>query len=388
MADFVFQIPSRVLFGPGCIRKAGNEASLFGRRILMITESVLNEWKIPEKVQEILKEADCDCMIHDDLETHSTSKQVDHGVNLVQKGKVQAVMGIGGVRALSIAKCVAKLGASPSSIDDHLEGLEFSEGGVPYIEVPTTCRNPYSLTGEAMIIDARTRLAAVLAPGNPPDLVLIDPELTLTISAKYTAMTMLDTFLHSMEGLVSKKSSFLSDSLFLRSLRCIISSINQSTGEPDNLKYREQASQAGLLAGVGLTISRSGIGSALSHAISGRFQIPQSWVASILLPRMLEWNLSACPEKIARVYDVLDQHSTSYGLPANPDDIVGKAGLAVEGIRRLVASLRLPLRLADLGLKLEDVYSVAETAKCFPGVKHMPAPVTTEDIYRIIQQVY
>jgi len=326
--------------------------------------------------------------VHSDLETHSTSIQIEKGRELAVKGKTHIVIGLGGVRALSIAKCIAKTAPLHESMDDLLDGISIGLDSLPYIEIPTTCRNPFMLTGEAPVIDARNRDLHVIQTELYPAAVLIDPELSVSLSPKYTAMTILDTILCSIEGLVSKRSTFFSDSLFLRALRSLLSCIKDSMEDPKNLDLREQASQAGLLSALGLSMSRTGIGTALSHAISGKFYVPQSWVASVLLPRTLSMYSESQYEKIARVYDVLDPSSKNYGGMEKESSTMEKAGAAAESILHISASLKLPLRLSNFGLKLEQLFSAAEGARKFPGVESMPVPVTLESVYDIIKQSF
>lgn len=388
MAEVVFQIPGKILFGIDSSKKLGNEMNRFGDRILMVTETVLHEWKIPNQVREVLEESGRNCIVFDEIENHATSSGIERGVMLARKGKVQAVVGLGGVRTISIGRCIAALALGNQRIEEILDGGAFSHASLPFIELPTTCRDPFMLSEKCVLVDGRNRNVKGLSTGYCPDLVIIDPAFSASLSPRFTAMTMLDTFLCAFEGLVSKKSTFLSDSLFLRAIRSILSSINQSIAEPDNLDHRETASQAGFLTALGLSMSATGIGFALSHAIGGKFRIPQSWVSSVFLPPLLEYHRHTAPEKIARIYDILDKKSTQYGKPREESSGAELASLAVDAIRHLIASLRLPMRLSQFELSLEQLYSIVETARRFPGVEAMPAPITTEDIYSLIKESF
>jgi len=388
MGEFKFQVPGRIVFGIDSSKKLGNEMRGYGNRILLVTETVLHEWDIPTRVREVLEESGKSCIVYDEIENHSTSSQVDKGVALARKGKVQAVVGLGGVRTISIARCIAALAAGKNRIEDYLEGMPFDNQAVPFIELPTTCRDPFMISDRCVLVDGRNRDVMGLVTGTFPDLVVIDPSFTVSLSPKFTAMTMLDTFLCALEGLVSKRSTFLSDSLFLRAIRSILSSINQSISEPENLIHREAASQAGFLTALGLSMSATGIGFGLSHAISAKYRIPQSWVSSVFLPALLEYHRHTAPEKIARIYDILDKNSAQYGKTREESTGAELAALAVDAVRHLIASLRLPMRLSQFDLSLEQLYSVAETGRNFPGVEAMPAPVTSEDVYALMKESF
>ena len=92
------------------------------------------------------------------------------------------------------------------------------------------------------------------------------------------------------------------------------------------------------------------VGSALAYAINGRFLVPKSWVASIMLPRVLELYVGVAAEKLTALAAYLGEQVEAVAP-------VEGAGRAVAAVRRILGSLGLPARLRDFDLNLDDMVS-------------------------------
>ncbi|MBA7622605.1 1,3-propanediol dehydrogenase [subsurface metagenome] len=144
---------------------------------------------------------------------------------------------------------------------------------------------------------------------------------------------------------------------------------------------RINASIAGLLTTLGLTMSKQGIGTALSYAINGRFMVPKSWISSIMLPHVMEFNKGAGLEKLSVIAGLLGENIT--GL-----DSAEAAGKAVEAVRRLPGVLGLPSRLRDFDLELDDMVDIAGIARSFDMLNYLPRPISTEDLYEFMKSAF
>ena len=210
---------------------------------------------------------------------------------------------------------------------------------------------------------------------------LIDPKLSLTLPAKYTATTIMDTLLGCIEGYFSAKASFLSDTYLLRAIEILGGLIREGIQNVDDIRMRMNASIAGLLLALGLSTSRLGIGSALSYAINARFMAPKSWVSTILLPYVMEFAVNVRGDRIAQIAKLLGEDisdATSVEAPAR----------AIDAVRRIISSLGLPTRLREFDLSLDEMIEVAGVARSFDMMNYLPRVVSTEDIYELIKSAF
>jgi alcohol dehydrogenase len=209
--------------------------------------------------------------------------------------------------------------------------------------------------------------------------VLFDPKLAMSLPPKYAASTMMDILLAAVEGYLSTRSAFLSDTLFLRAIDTVKEAVDDVLRSGDSTGPRERASEAGLLTAVGLSISSQGAGGALVYAMNGRYGVPKSWLATALLPHVLDYHAGVRPEKVAKIARALGEDIPGI---SNQDD----ANQASTVTRRLIGKLALPARLQDFDLALDDMVEVAEIAAGFEMVGYAPVAFSRQDLYDLLKQ--
>ncbi len=382
MPDISFSIPTDIKFGLDVVNRIGSILSNYGERVLLVTEAILYEGKVIDRVQGLMEKKGIRYIVFDEVVPNAASAAVDEGVSLARGAHAEVIVGLGGMRTLSIAKSIAMVAASGNEMDDFLSGMQPKGSPLAYIGVPTTCRDHFLLTDEYLITDSRDRTARIGSTQKGiTKAVIIDSKLTVTLPAKYTATTLMDTLLAAMEGYISARSTFLSDTFFLRAIELIGKTIHQVVDQPDDLRVRMNASMAGLLTALGLTMSKQGVGTALSYAINGRFMVPKSWISAILLPHVMEFNAGISSEKLAAIAGFLGEEVSDL-------DPVAASERAIEAVRRLIGSLGLPTRLRDFDLNLDDMVDIAGTARSYDMMNYLPRLISTEDLYELIKSAF
>jgi len=382
MPDIAFSIPTDIRYGLDTVNRVAATVSQFGERVLLVTEAILYEGKVIDRVQGLLEKKGLQHIVYDEVVPNATSAVVDEGVKLARGAHVEVVVALGGMRALSTGKCIAMVAAGEPEMDDYLSGVQPKERSLPFVAIPTTCRDHFLLTPEYLMTDSRDRTARIgRTPAGITRAVIVDPKLSSTLPPKFTATTLMDTLLAAVEGYLSARASFLSDTFFLRVFELIGKTADPLRDSPEDLRLRLNASMAGLLTALGLSTSRTGVGTALAYAINGRFMVPKSWVASVLLPHVLEFYAPVAAEKLTALAGLLGEESAG----ASP---VEGAGLAVEAVRRILGSLGLPIRLRDFDLNLDDMVEAASTARAFDMMNYLPRSVSAEELYELLKSAY
>jgi len=382
MPDVLFHNPTRVVFGLDTVNRIGQLVTEYGERAFLVTEAILYEGKVISKVQEILDKKGVPHIVFDEVVPNATSRTVDDGVTLARGSHADVVIGLGGVRTLSIAKCIAMTASSSNDMDDFLSGVQPQGAPLAYIEMPTTCRDPFLFTDEYLMVDSRDRTGRIgRTQKGITKAALIDPKLSLTLPAKYTATSIMDTLLGCIEGFLSARANFLSDTYIVRAIEILGALIKEGIQNVDDLRARMNASMAGLLMALGLATTRQGIGAALSFAINARFMAPKSWVSTILLPYVMEFALNVRGDRIAQVAKLLGEDVADTSTVEAPVR-------AIDAVRRIISSLGLPTRLREFDLTLDEMIEVAGTARSFDMMNYLPRVVSTEDIYELIKSAF
>ncbi|HET6485846.1 MAG TPA: iron-containing alcohol dehydrogenase [Spirochaetia bacterium] len=382
MPDVLFHVPTRVVFGLDTVNRIGQIASELGARALLVTEAILYEGKVINKVQDILDKKGLPYITFDEVVPNATSRTVDDGVRLARGSHAEVIIGLGGIRTLSIAKSIAMTAPAPQDIDEYLSGVQPSERPLAYVEIPTTCRDPFLFVDEYLMVDGRDRSPRIgRTPHGITSAALIDPKLSLTLPAKYTATTILDTLLGCVEGYLSSRATFLSDTYLTRAIEILGGIIREGLQNVDDIRIRMSASMAGLLQALGLSTSKLGIGSALAFAINARYMAPKSWVSTIMLPFAMQFAVNVRGDRLVEVGRLL-RLDVGEGSPA-------EAPLrTIEAVRRIVSTLSLPTRLREFDFSLDEMVEVAGATRSFDMMNYLPRVVSSEDIYELIKSAY
>lgn len=384
MDELTFNVPTTVHFGLDLLNRIGQEASKHGKRAFLTTDSVLNEERVVQSIVGFLRRAGVEAIVFDELGPNSTSTSIEKGLALCRASYADLVIGVGGIRALSCAKCIARLAPSEAPFDDYFTGPRAAEEAglaLPYIEIPTTCRDPFMLTDDCVVVDARNRRANVYSVGKTADAAIIDPVLTLSLSNQYTVSTMLDTLLSAVESYFSRRSTFLSETLSLRAIGVITSIMDELAAHSEDRNLRFQASQAGLLVSLSLSMSTQGAGSAVAYAIGAKQMVPKSTVAAVMIPHILELGMRTQPKKVERIGNVLGEEV--YGKPLKEFSVQ-----VVDAVRQRMGLLQVPMRLKELDLELDDMVEISRIAHELPMANFLSEPLSAEDIFELIKQAF
>lgn len=381
MQNFILRVPSTLVFGQDVLPKLGPIAKGFGKRALVISEGVLHEGNHVDRVVEILKRGGVETMVYDELMPSSPATAVDELASLARASRTAAIVGLGGMRVLSVARCVANVAADGIKIGDMLEG-KVPESSVPYIEVPSSYRNHLMMRNESVVRDGTAGRARIvtIAPGTVRAVVL-DTSFSQTLSSKYALAAILDTLLAAIEGFFSTQASLYSDTLLERAISELHAAALMGVRNPADARFRYRAAEAGLITAMGIGVAGQGLGGVLSYVMNARFTLPKSWVATILLPHVVELLTPRNTEKAARVAAALDE-------PVEGIRAVDDAPRAARGVRKLLSQLDLPVRLRDLDVAHEELSAAATEALDYPGLSAVPGGASPEDLQQLVAAAY
>jgi alcohol dehydrogenase len=377
-----YYIPSFLKFGIDVVNRTGNLASEFGNKALIVTEGILHESGTINRIVEILEKKGCESIIFDEVIPNAMSDMVDYGVEIARSSYADVVIGLGGVRALSIAKGIALMATNEGEIADYFDERKAENSPLPYIEIPSTPRNPFMFRDELWLSDARNRNSVIIkTPTGTTKYVIIDPMITTTLPQRFTATTVIDALSNAIEGYISTKSNFLSDTLFLQAIELFNENIFQAVNIPDDITSRANLALGGMFTCLGLSMARTGITSALSLVLSSKFKIHKSLSTAVLLPHVLDFNITAVPAKLVKI-------ATALGEDVSNVSVVEAAIKAIEKVRKMIIELQLPMRLEEFGLNKDDLITIADDARKLEMFNYVPRSCTSEELYAILQAGY
>lgn len=381
MNELSLRLPNNIVLGTDALGDLTKIVKEYGTRALIVSESALHDAHYIDRVSGLLRGEGLDVIIYDELRSSSTTSVVDEIAALAKASRTSVVVGLGGMRVLSTARCVANVAAGDVNFQ-QLSAGQLPKNPVAYVEVASSFRNHLMMRPEAILRDAFT--------GGPVEVaihpettraVLIDTSFSQSLSNKYAMAAIVDTLLASVEAYASRRSTFFSDALLERAFPILQEAAKSSARNPAELRYRHKAAQASVLAAMAMSQVPQGAGGALSYAMNARFQLPKSWVAAIVLPHVVDNLIPVAPEKMVG-------YAKALGEPVEGIIAQEEAHRAARATRKIVSQLDLPARFRELDVELEDLLETAEMAASLAMVRNATIPVSATELQTLIKTAY
>jgi alcohol dehydrogenase len=214
------------------------------------------------------------------------------------------IVGVGGGSALDIAKQVAAIVASHEGIEHYLLCANPFMGRRPIIAIPTTSGTGAEVTRTCIVSDTDGRKLWTWGDEMLPDIVILDPNVTVTMPAFVTTSTGLDAFSHALEANTGKRKNAISSGNALHAMKLIRQHLPTAVQQPENLEARAGMQEAALLAGLAIDNSGTGVAHCIGHALGTLYHIPHGVAVTIALEATLAWNIAGATEEYSSVAEV------------------------------------------------------------------------------------
>jgi len=382
MADFVFRISPNVILGPYTMARLGQIASAWGSNYMLIADPILKEFNLIEKAVAALEEKGISVFVFDDIPSAATSATLEQALSLARGAHVHGVISFGGMKTASLGRAIAALYYETHDLYDYLGGAQPYSGALPFIEVPSTCRDAFVFMDRTPVIDARNRqLRLIKTQPGVCKAVVIDPNLYMHMSPNTAVSMVFHAITLAVEGYVSTKSNFFSETILGKSIEMLLLALDPEQSKLVGTPSEMLIAQGGCMASMGVAVSSPGVATAISLACNARYKTSTSLVCSVLLPYIMEDAARAKLDRIATIGKMLGVSSA--GLDTNE---IARA--AIDDIRRRLALAGLPTRLKDLGLSIDQLVPAAEDAAALDLMNYIPRAMSSDDLFDLIKQAY
>ena len=295
---FEFAAPNRVVFGCGRAQEIGSLVRPLGERCLMFTGgrpersaaaiAALQQAGVTVEVITVRGEP-----TFDRVRGHVAAALV-YGPDVV--------VAMGGGSVIDTAKAVAMLLAQGGDPMDYAEvigrGLPITIPSVPWVAIPTTAGAGAEATRNAVLVEpsqqAKVSLRSHLML---PSLVIIDPELTVSLPPSVTAATGLDALSQLIEPYVSIKANPATDALCRAGIPLIARSLRRACEDPGDLTARSDLALAAWWSGMALANAGLGAVHGFAGALGGMTDAPHGLLCARFLVPVCRANVAALRAK-------------------------------------------------------------------------------------------
>jgi len=370
--------PAKIVVGRGCEADCAADLLTAGaRRVLIVTSPPLMQ---SARQLAARLEAGAAVEICDLVAAEPTIDCFEAVRAVARNFGCDTVVGLGGGSALDVAKLVAAMAGTEQDVRTVF-GINLLGGrGARLVCLPTTSGTGSEVSPNAILTDETEQLKkGVVSPFLVPDAAYIDPLLTVSMPPAVTAATGMDALTHCIEAYTNRFAHPLVDVYAIEGIRRIASSLAQAVANGADLDARESMCLGSMYGGLCLGPVNTAAVHALAYPLGGEFHVPHGLSNAVLLPAVMEFNMSACPERFAKVAEAMGV--APGGSP------VETALRGIEAVRRLSRACGTDVPLSKLGIAESVIPRLAEAAmKVTRLTKNNPRELTleaAEGIYRV-----
>ncbi len=371
--EFIFGIDARKL--------TGRYAKNFGaRKVLVVSDPGVIAAGWADDVLACLREDGVEYAVFSSITSNPKADEVMKGAELYEQEGCNALVAVGGGSPMDCAKAIGIVSANKRDII-AFEGVDKVEFPTPpLICIPTTAGSAADVSQFAIISDVQRRVKfAIISKMIVPDIALIDPVTTTSMSAELTACTGMDALCHAIEAYVSTAHSPITDLLALQAIRLITSNLLLTMVEPGNIVLRGEMLLACLEAGLAFSNASLGAVHAMAHSLGGLLNAPHGECNAILLPHVIEFNFPAAPDRYREVGKAMELNMGGMA----PLDAVSALVAAINDLNKRA---KLTYTLGQLGVDRGVIPELAERAMHDPCIFTNPRQPRGKDIEAIYEK--
>lgn len=256
-------------------------------------------------------------------------------------------------------------------------GLKIVRPPLALLAMPTTAGTGSEATKNAVINNSQPAFKKSLRSDMMvPRVVLVDPELSVSVPPDVTAHTGMDAITQLIESFISKRAKPIPKSLCIQGLQFAVPALADAVRDGSNRWAREAMSHAALLSGIALANSGLGMAHGVAAALGSVCGTRHGLACAVMLPPTLRFNREVSLSKLA----VLGRQICDPDLAANS----AAADAFINRIEQLAEEIQIPKRLGELGVKREQLSTLVK-ASYGNSMSGNPREVTDADLLPVLE---
>jgi Alcohol dehydrogenase, class IV len=393
MLSFTFRMPTTLLFGPGRLAELETTPLLpQGKKALIFigqSGNILRQGYLG-RVQGLLAARGVKSAVFDGVRANPRVEDVDAAAAQARSMGADFLVAIGGGSVIDSAKCASLAATGDAPFWEAMaSGAYEGAKGLPLVAIPTTAGTGTEGNAVAVLCGPPGKRGFV-HPALYPALSVIDPELTVSVPPRMTAITGMDAFFHAVECFLSTARQPMSDMLCLDAAHLVTRFLPQAVEHGDDISARTALAWASTAAGMSLSLSSPISQHGMEYSFSGSNPNSQHGAGLVLLSRPY----------FARLIELAQRHNedtadrmlnlaVAMGFGADED---GDMHPFLEGLEALLEAVGLAdLRPEDMGFSAAEVPTYVAAAMQLAGSRQFlntPVPMGEADVRAIFEGVF
>jgi alcohol dehydrogenase len=394
MLSFTYRLPTALLFGPGRLNEL--ETALLlpkGKKALIVigqSGNILRQGYLA-RVQGLLGARGVKTIVFDGVRANPRTEDVDAAAAQARSMGAEFIVALGGGSVIDSAKAICLAASKEAPFWQGFEaGVYEGVSGLPLVAIPTTAGTGSEGNGAALICGEPGK-RGFMHPAFFPVLAIVDPELTVSMPQRLTAVTGMDAFFHAVECFLSTARQPMSDMLCLEAAHLVTRFLPQAVAQGDDLNARAALAWASSAAGMALALSSPISQHSLEYSFSGSGRGSEHGAGLVVLSRPYFTHLIGLAQAQAQE-DTLDRLlnlAVAMGFGAHEP---GGTHPFLLGLQALLEAVGLEsLRAEDMGFSEQEVPAYVAAAMQFKAARNFvntPVAMGEADVRTIYEGVF
>ena len=385
-SPFVFDLPTRVLFGAGQLSHL-HEEQLPGKKALIVTSNGTSVVRFGylARVEEELKKAGVSYEEFREVRPNPTRENVMDGAKKAKETGCDFVLALGGGSVMDCSKCIALMMTNEGDIWDYSLSAQGGHKTPAEDAAPIVCITTSAGTGSevdmASVIsyDAVHEKTGIFFKSMFPRLAVVDADLMMSVPAKLTAYQGMDAFYHASESVINKNEHPMGEMFALKSIELIAKYLPRAVKDGSDKEARANMALANTLAGVYMLCTSQ---HTMEH-VMGSFHPDLVHGAGLIMISHSYFDFfakrKAAEEQMIRMAKVMGVENAASGedFIKALDDLIAAVGCS-------------DLKMSDYGITKDEL-------KTYPAMVHQvlggditadPLPLSDDDYLAIYEESY
>ena len=252
--QFVFDMPTRVLFGAGQLRHL-HEEKLPGTKALIV---ISHGGSMKRHGQLAALEAELDAagvayVLYEGIRSNPTNTSVDEAAKMAQDEGCDFVIALGGGSTMDASKAIALVATNEDTCWDYSPSSTGGQKTPAKDPLPLVCITTSAGTGSevdmwSVITNDETKEKTGYA-SMFPTMAVVDSDLMMSVPANFTAYQGMDAFFHAAESVININQHVVGEMFALKAIELIAKCLPRAVADGSDKEARNNLAIANTIAG-------------------------------------------------------------------------------------------------------------------------------------------
>lgn len=392
---FTFSLPTTALFGAGKLKELHTQINtpmgvVHGKKALVVISNgkSIRANGYLDRLEAELQQSGVDYVIFDKVAANPTKPVVEEGGCFARENGCDFIVALGGGSVMDASKAIGLMAANGGDLWDYVvfgtgKKQPFQNPSLPIVAITTTAGTGSETDGAGVITNPETNeKTGVFGPGAYPVLAIVDPELMMSVPAKFKAYQGFDALFHSTEGYISAARNEFSKMVAAEAIRNVSRNLADAIREPQDVEAMSAVALGSYLSGIQMAIGSCTSAHPLEHALSAYHENLPHGAGLIMISKayysyFVEKHI--CDDRFVEMAQLMGMEDAS-----KPEDFITALTKLQEDCG--VADLK----MSDYGIDPSEFPKMAQNAKdtLGPNFLNDPCQLSNEDCVDIYQKSF